>query len=179
MAAIDPRILHIAESVPGGFSFWNFLYHRREGAEVALAYARVFWPELVMVEGFVFLSENYDREYFDRVVSDYGGIQVEATINTTYLDELFGAGPIDADESVWCELGNVVGQCWKARAQSLFPSMRFATTFQWYSDDGDPGVTLFQERYAVDRTSSDSLQRSTERGGEGGNGDDDGDASRR
>jgi hypothetical protein len=112
-----------------------------------LSYGRIFWPELVKVGEFVLLSEQYDPEYFARVSSECEDRQIESTINTVYLPDLFG--PVEVDEKTWSELGRLVAQCWKARAETAFPEMSFVATFQWYSADGDPGVSLCQERYSV------------------------------
>jgi hypothetical protein len=97
---------------------------------------------MVEVEGFVFIAENFDEEYLSRVRSEVAPEQIEATINTTYLSDLFGA--VEGDRIVWQMLGERVRDSWKARAESLFPDREFSASFSWYSDDGDPGVTICQ-----------------------------------
>ena len=147
MNRIDLKVLTIVRGVGEDFSFWDFLCDRPEGPELALAYSTAFWPELVEVEGFVLLKEQYEAEYLARVKADYGREKVEATINTTYLQYLFGVGAEDADVSVWTALGELLRDTWKARAEAVFPDREFTTTFAWYSEDNnDPGVTLFQTR---------------------------------
>ena len=126
-------------------SAWDLLSTRANGPELATAYAKVFWPDLVEVDGYVLLAENFDHEYLNRIVSDHGRENVEATINTTYLATVFGPGPTEVADAVWEELGRLVCEAWKARAEQLFPGKKFVTEFQWYSEDeGDPGVTLRQ-----------------------------------
>ena len=46
---------------------WESIHSRDDGPAVALAYAYVFWPELIEVDGFVLIKENYDSEYLARV----------------------------------------------------------------------------------------------------------------
>ncbi len=89
------------------------------------------------------IRENYDPEYFTRVVAECSRENVESTINTTYLQDLFGVDS-DVDESQWTALGERLRDAWRACAETNFPNRKFAATFAWYSEDGDPGVTLFQ-----------------------------------
>lgn len=71
-----------------------------------------------------------DAEYLARVAADCSRENVEATINTTYLQDLFGADAEGADESVWTALGELLRDCWKARVEALFPDREFAATFR-------------------------------------------------
>lgn len=144
MARGDLKALKIAKNVGDDCSFWDFLRDRSGGPELALIYSSVFWPELIEVEGFVFLKENYDAAYFARVAAECGRENVEATINTTYLQDVFGVGEEWPDNSVWTALGELLRDSWKARAEALFPDREFATKFAWYSEGGDPGVTFYQ-----------------------------------
>jgi hypothetical protein len=128
-------------------SAWDILYDRADGPQVATAYAKVFWPDLIEIDGYVLLAENCDRGYLNRIVAEHGREIVEATINTTYLPTVFGPGPTEVADAVWEELGRLVCEAWKARAEQLFPGRKFITEFQWYSEhEGDPGVTLRQAK---------------------------------
>lgn len=146
MGRIDVAKLKIAKDAGGDFSFWDFLYRRADGPELALAYSSVFWPELVEIDGFVLIKENYDADCLARVRAECGPENVEGRINTTYLQDLFGPGAEGADEWVWTALGELIRDAWKAHAEALFPGREFAATFAWYSEDSDPGVTLYQTR---------------------------------
>lgn len=126
-------------------SFWHYLHSRANGPAVALVYAKAFWPDFILVKDFVFLKENYDAEYFDRVTRDCDPALVEATINTTYLPDLFGAQ--DVDDNVWQSLGEILCETWRARATFCFPERHFKAQFSWYSNGGDPGLTIHQTKY--------------------------------
>lgn len=144
MHDVSPQDLAI---VPDGSdtSFWECLFSRSEGPEVALLHAKAFWPDFLEVEGFILLAENYDRDYFERILADYGAPKLEATVNTTYLESLFGAG--EAKPDVIEALGRVLCDSWQARARTLFPDREFVAHFDWYSSDGDPGVVLHQRKW--------------------------------
>jgi len=144
MASFEPSILKIVQdSKTEDFSFLDCIYSASRGPEEALLYSKLFWPDMVDVDGHVFLAENYNRDYFDKVVSEYGVSKAEETINTTYLYNLVG-GKDEFENEVWEALGNVLCETWKHRAQYLFPERSFAVEFAWYSDHDDPGVTLYQ-----------------------------------
>jgi hypothetical protein len=147
MTNIDPKSLRIVHnfSTSEHFSFFEYLAAKRDGPEIAFTYAKVFWPDLIEVQGFVLLAENYDPAYFERVYKEYGALCVEAMINTIYLDDLFGVQ--ETDDSVWEALGAVLCAMWKARAKHCFPEKDFRTEFRWYSEEDAPGVTLQQAKW--------------------------------
>ena len=141
-AAIRQKVEAARKEVSPGL--WDLLARERNPIELALLYGRAFWPELVQVQGFVLLAERYDEDYFERTLAEVGAEKLESTINTTYLRDLFGDE--EADAWVWESIGATLAGSWKARAETLFPSRRFHCEFSWYSNIGDPGVTLFSER---------------------------------
>jgi hypothetical protein len=134
-------------TVPKVESDWDLLHQRRIGLDSGLAMARVFWPRLVEVNGFVFLEENYDPEYLERLIHTVDRSKIEATVNTVYLDSLFSQDPEPSDS--WPVLGRVVCECWISRASLLFPGREFLAEFQWFSDNADPGVTLQQKKWVA------------------------------
>lgn len=143
---MDPGKLSIVASSglsPGKFSFWDYLAGRSDGPEIALAYGSLLWPQFVRVSGFILLEEHYDEAYFERVLRDYGPAKVEATINTTYLDNIVGAK--DVEQEVLEALGALLCETWVARAKLMFPDLDFVAQFDWYSDKGDPGITIFHK----------------------------------
>ncbi len=124
-------------------SFLDYIHSINKGPEEALAYFKLFWPDLIEVDGYVFLLDNYNQEYFDKTLSEYGHNKVEKTINTTYLYYLVG-GEADYEYEVWEVLGEMLCETWQRRASSLFPEKNIIVEFTWYSDYDDPGLTLYQ-----------------------------------
>lgn len=133
----------LSHSGQRNISFWGLLSNQGHEIELALLYGKAFWPELVQVEGYVLLAEHYDEGYFERILRDVGSEQLEATINTAYLRNIFGDQ--DADDALWEALGHLLAQTWKSCAEAKFPGRTFRSEFSWYSEIGDPGITLFQE----------------------------------
>ncbi len=129
----------------------DILGTRMEGIGAAYLYRKIFWPEFVTLDGFVFLAIQYDRDYYDQTTeligsdsSSSGARGIEGTINTIYLNLLFGDGPVLL--KVIENVGNLMAETWKTKASTEFPDKTFQTEFQWYGEDGetDPGLTLFQ-----------------------------------
>lgn len=148
MLSFDPNILKLYRDSKNDLDdVTDYLYFDDKGPELALTYSKLFWPDLIEVEGLVLLSMNYTREYFDEVLTNYGAENVEGHINLCYLQYLIGTGEYDCDDEIWELLGETLCETWKQRAQYLFPEKSFVTEFAWYSDDiGDPGVTLYQPK---------------------------------
>lgn len=125
--------------------FWDYLCTEQFGPEVAYAISKAFWPDFVRHGDFVILSENYIEQDLERIVSQVPHNKVEGTINTVYLQYLFGVR--HADPKVWEALGATLCQMWTARAHLLFSDTNFIAEFSWYSDDGDPAVMIEQEKW--------------------------------
>lgn len=135
------RLVLLGKDAPDQIDLWDILAHQNYEIELALLYGSAFWPDLIEVDGYVLLAENYDESAFRRLLITVGPQEIEKTINTTYLWQVFGRG--EAEDAVWERLGAVLCQSWKCRAESAFPDRRFYTEFAWYSDVGDPGITLY------------------------------------
>jgi hypothetical protein len=150
----DWQSLRIAHERPRAeselFSPWEFLGRRNEGPEIGLVYASVFWPELIDVQGLILLKEMYDESYLQETLAVCGYDQVESTINTVYLYNIFASECKNYVVGTWEALGSLICKTWHARAISQFPDRKFIVEFNWYIDDGaelsDPGVTMRQVR---------------------------------
>lgn len=90
MARISARELSIVQGPGPDPSLWDALAQLRTGLELAFLHGAVFWPDLVQIDDFVLIAENYDPEYFARSLRVGGPGGLEVTINTTYLDSVLG-----------------------------------------------------------------------------------------
>jgi hypothetical protein len=115
------------------------------GVEMGLLFGSLFWPELMEIDGHVFLRENFDESSYIQQKERMQGALLEQTINTTYLADILGSNsPLSSKPTPWEELGLQICECWVARANGCFPGRQFVANFAWYSEDSDPGVTLYQ-----------------------------------
>lgn len=153
MVSFDPRILKLfQDSKDDLVDTTDYLYFDDKGPELALIYSKLFWPDLIEVDGFVFLSEQYSKENYDELLAVYGPGSVERVVNACYLQYAVGTGEHVYSDEIWELLGQTLCETWKQRAQLLFPQKSFTTAFNWYSEEiGDPGVTLYQPKYLSTR----------------------------
>lgn len=79
---------------PGGAQvqdvrLWNYLYHEAT-ADLAVAFATLFWPDFVEIDGYVLLAEHFRPANFaDWLVwqheKEAASWQVEAVLNEVHL----------------------------------------------------------------------------------------------
>lgn len=144
---INPNhgIYHLATESDGLMTdFWDQIYKLKLNEEVVLAISKLIWPEFIEKDGFIFLEENYELNYYEELIAE-GDPNIEATINTTYLDRIIFPKSEVSDGKVWDKIGRLLVQTWVAKAQLCFPNKKFKAEFQWYSDDGDPGIYICQD----------------------------------
>jgi len=139
------RLLGVEDSE----SVWQLVKAENLGPRVLLLISRLFWPSFITIDGFVFLKENFDADYYQEVLSTCSRDQVEATINTVYLYDVIRGGAGDVAEvgaAWWQAVGKVVADAWKERAEKMFPGVHFVSEFNWYSPPADdPGVVVYQK----------------------------------
>ena len=78
----DPRMELSSTLASASESAWNILCGSQLSVDDFLLLATVFWPRLIEVGEFIFIEENYDAEYFDRLQREVSAENMEETINT-------------------------------------------------------------------------------------------------
>lgn len=122
--------------------------NQRADAELALSFARFFWPQFVERRGCVVLAHRADDDQIALwLEKTHGDVQqVEAVLNHVHLyDELRDE---DSDDSVLMELGRIMKDCWTAALAKQFPGHAFAVELA--SAETDYGPTLYMR--SVSRT---------------------------
>lgn len=107
------------------FSLWDYLFGVAN-VEIALGFAKLFWPDFVEYEGGVFLSESFDidiyKQWQAKLGNDIGAI--ERAINHQHLDDLLpGAEEVGIDNLLY--LGQTMAEMWENRLRLLYPERRF------------------------------------------------------
>ncbi|HEU4539989.1 MAG TPA: hypothetical protein VFR23_02575, partial [Jiangellaceae bacterium] len=103
-ALLDGLPRRLAEHDTTGFTVLDFLYAAGSPID-ALLYARLFWPELLEVDGAVLLASSVEDEAdLARVRSslrERGPVETERRYNLRELSDLFGhgLGEIDDDQA--------------------------------------------------------------------------------
>lgn len=106
---------------PRGISLMNHVKNSYN-AEVAIAMASLFCPEIVEEKGYIFISEFYNGnvENLEKQFN-YDKKQIEMFVNSWSLaDLILNDDSIDVDELV-DEFGKIIKHFWELRFQRLFP----------------------------------------------------------
>ena len=133
---------------PGFWQYLNIVAHE----EMAAAFATLFWPEFIEVEGCVLLREHYEAANFaswkDTLKGDRQ--QIEAMINHVHLCDLFlNNNPLGGSHPrVLAYLGQTLARSWPHALQETFPEKHFVVD---YDEDPDwnyygPEITFWQDR---------------------------------
>ena len=100
------------------------------GLTAAVAFGRLFWPELIEVDGCVLIKDHYQPASFEYLRSHFSGEvqEIEKMINRIDLEDLYMVSE-DLDEAtadkVLTELAWIVSHTWSAALQEHFPDRKF------------------------------------------------------
>ncbi len=105
----------------------------------------IFWPSFITKDGYVFLKETFDANYFSKLSSD--GLNPEYWINLLTIEHYFSNLPD------WEEKSKVFAKAlislYRAKLKTDFPQMKFVVEYFCDEEVGDYGLTFYQ----VDDTS--------------------------
>jgi hypothetical protein len=102
------------------------------GLTLAIAFGRLFWPELIEVDGCVLIRDHYRRPNFELWRDHFSGdiAEIEKMINHIDLEDLYHAAGDNLDEAtadkVLSELAQIISQTWAAALRERFPDRRFS-----------------------------------------------------
>ena len=128
------------------FTLWNYLDVRGD-YELAAAFSKLFCPDFVEVDGYVFLAEQFDHANFEQWRQQFADDRksVEAVINHVHIDDLFNNGSrADYQPELVEYLGRVLVVCWRRALQELFPPRQFTFECSAQPDEAGPTITFFQ-----------------------------------
>ena len=109
-----------------GESAWALL-GAQGGAELAVAFSSLFWPDLVEVDGCVLLRERYDPSRFQDWWLELDGdrSRIERVINHVHLWDLFDFDREDLPDETINDLARVLASTWRCALQNRFPHRTF------------------------------------------------------
>jgi hypothetical protein len=115
--------------------------------QLAAAYALIFWPSFLEMDGMVFRS-RMDRQTLDSWRRSCSGDppKVEAMANHIHLIDLHHQGCPDASLERIIFLGNVLKEIYTAKLAAEFPDRRFVVDFYQPADKdlGEYQLTFYQ-----------------------------------
>jgi hypothetical protein len=135
-------------------NLWSFV-NFKGSMELGYAFASLFWPELIEVQGGIFVAEQFGQDSFDHWFESLGGslTRVEAMMNHLHVNDIFLNAPIDdhLPSSVDRRFAESLAGCWRAAAAAQFPHLPIQVECDTDIDPDahDFEVTLFVQREAT------------------------------
>lgn len=107
------------------FSLLDYLFGVAN-AEIAIAFTKLFLPDIIEHEGGIFLAQAFNKETYERWKAKLGNdiIAIEKVMNHLHIDDLLpGTEKVGIDNLFY--LGNAISQMWTSRLKSLYPDRNF------------------------------------------------------
>lgn len=119
-------------------NIWEFLPNEG-GAELAIAFCALFWPDFIEVEGCIILREKYIPSSFETWWKQLDGDRtaVESVLNHVHLWDLF-SGDENIPEGGLEYLGGVLRCCWECSLRQAFPGHTFDVRLAVDADEYGP-----------------------------------------
>lgn len=131
----------------GPRDFHDFL-NINANLELAAAFAKLFWPEFIEVQGCILLREKYSPDNFTDWWQHFDGSRtgVEGIINHVHIYDLFLNNKSGSHEfAIAAFLGHVLRRCWKYALQESFPDRTFEVDYEPGDAEGNgPELSLWQ-----------------------------------
>lgn len=139
-----PRFEEWKRSFGGSVSMWDYVA-QRGGTTLALAFASLFWPQLVEVEDCVLLAENFRPGTFQHWRERLGSQReaIERAINHVHLWDLFPPASEDVPAAELDHLADVLGATWRAALAQQFPDRTGEVVVLRNGEEYGPTITLF------------------------------------
>jgi len=126
-------VFQIYRSEELDLGIWNYLGMRAD-IDLAAAFTRLFWPDLIEVDGCVILRENYSPDNFAEWMEHFEGDrgEVESMLNHVHMYDLFLNAPqnVKYPEQLYEYMAKVLLFGWKQVLQATFPGKRFVFTLR-------------------------------------------------
>ena len=107
------------------FSLWDYL-SGVANVEVALAFTKLFCPDVVEHDGGIFLSETFNQEIYEQWKAELENdiTAIEQVMNHQHIDDLLpGADRVGIDNLFY--LGQVIRQMWENHLKARYPKQDF------------------------------------------------------
>lgn len=116
------------------FDTWSYL-NLRADFDLAAAFAKLFWPDFVEVDGCVLLQREYSPEAFAEWMERFDGDRraVESMLNHVHISDLFlnSRKDVTYPGELYDFLAHALMLGWKQVLQDKYPDKRFTFTLRY------------------------------------------------
>lgn len=134
------------------FSLLDYIYGTMEtkavSPDIYVAFAQMYWPDFVEIDGLVFLAANYDAKYLSEL-KDQGVARnrIEYWMNLVCLDGIIEMPSVEKpDEFIGHTqyVASKLKEMWTAKVQQFSNDRTFQVAIVEDIDAGDLCITLYQ-----------------------------------
>lgn len=139
-----PRFDEWRDGFGGSVGIWDYAA-QKGGLTMALAFASLFWPELIDVDGSVFLAERFDASAYAQWRSQLGDRPeaIERTMNHVHLWDLFQPEREEVPAGELDRLAEIMAETWRVALARQFPERSGQVLLESGDEDYGPTLTLF------------------------------------
>ncbi|MBO0769103.1 MAG: hypothetical protein J2O48_10515 [Solirubrobacterales bacterium] len=144
-----PRFEQWSQEFDNPVSLWDYAA-RKGGTTLALAFASVFWPRLIEIDGCILLAERYEPSVFQAWKAQLGDRPeaIERTVNHVHLWDLFDPRDEDVPAGELDYLADVLAATWRAALADRFPDRDCEVVIAREAEDYGPTISFFTRRTA-------------------------------
>ena len=126
------------------FSFYDYLFQKISnksgtGTDVFFAFLELLYPTFIEHEGYVFLKENFNSDYVQRLKSEHA--PVEYWMNLLTVDDYFNDDEDGEERSQ--TLAKAMVEIWQMKLKKEFPLREFVVEYLEDKETGDYGLTFY------------------------------------
>lgn len=110
---------------PNNFSWWNFA-NMKADLDTALAFAKLYCPEIIEIEGCCFLKDKFNNEIFESWKKECKGDRknTERMVNLYQIRDFFEINETDNEERKIKVLGKVLEYFWTISFEKMYPDKK-------------------------------------------------------
>ncbi len=128
------------------FSLYDYLFGvvktNQLADDIYIAFLKMFWPDFYCIDGCVFLKEQFEPEYYDRLLNEGTSRQeIEKWINLFFLGGMMQEST--SDESIRY-LAIHLTKLWEMKLKEDFPDKEFDV--KYFHDEEDGYFVVFSQR---------------------------------
>lgn len=131
---------------PDNFTWWNFV-NMKSNLDMALAFAKFFSPEILIIEGYFLLKDKFSKEIFESWKVECSGnkTNVEKMMNLYQLRDFFHINDenIENEDEKLKALGKVLQFFWGMSFKNSYPDKQI-TVAVYEEDDGELFITVYE-----------------------------------
>lgn len=120
------------------FSLYDYIFGNLHAKDISddiyIAFLKFFWPNFYCIDDYVFLKEQFEQSYYDKLVREgKGKKEIESWVNLLYLDGMMDENT--SDENIKFLAEHLV-EIWEIKLKKDFPQKKFKVKYFFDEDDG-------------------------------------------